>query len=430
MTSTLRLNWNELLDEYRRLNPRSAEMSARASAVLPGGTTRTTTFFQPFPPTLVSGAGCMVLDVDGNQRVDFLNNYTSLILGHAHEKLTAAAYGAAESGSAFASPTEHEILLAEVLCNRVESLDKVRFTNSGTEATMAALRLARAFTGQSVVVRFAGSYHGTHDYTTTPGAGVPPEVDALVLTARFNDLDSVAEIFRTARQVIAAVIVEPVLGAGGVIPAEPRFLEGLRELTADHGALLIFDEVISFRLHRGGAQARYDVAPDLTTLGKIIGGGFPIGAFGGRDDVMALLDPDAGVISWGGTFNGNPVSAAAGVAALAELTEDVIEGLNASGETLVESVNDALRADGLPVHVTGVGSLFNIHTRSDPITDGSAAMIVDRELLAALHIGLMNRGFFLAPRGLGSISTPMTQLEIRGLADSIVDLSTALLAGT
>jgi glutamate-1-semialdehyde 2,1-aminomutase len=312
----------------------------------------------------------------------------------------------------------------------VESLDKVRFTNSGTEATMAALRLARAFTGQSVVVRFAGSYHGTHDYTTTPGAGVPPEVDALVLTARFNDLDSVAEIFRTARQVIAAVIVEPVLGAGGVIPAEPRFLEGLRELTADHGALLIFDEVISFRLHRGGAQARYDVAPDLTTLGKIIGGGFPIGAFGGRDDVMALLDPDAGVISWGGTFNGNPVSAAAGVAALTELTEDVIEGLNASGETLVESVNDALRADGLPVHVTGVGSLFNIHTRSDPITDGSAAMIVDRELLAALHLGLMNRGFFLAPRGLGSISTPMTQLEIRGLAGSIVDLTTALLAGT
>ena len=412
----------QVSNEYLARNPRSMEIADRASVVLPGGTTRTTTFFAPYPPVLVRGEGCEIVDADGNRRVDYLNNYTSLILGHAHPEVLAAALGVAGRGTAFSSPTEQEVRLAEVLVERVSSVDQIRFTNSGTEATMAAFRLARAFAGRPIVARFEGGYHGTHDYSATPGAGVPDLIGDLVITLPFNDISGCEERMANVAGSLAAVIIEPVLGAGGVVSADPEFLAYLREATRRTGALLIFDEIISFRLYTGGAQARYGIEPDLTTFGKIIGGGFPIGAFGGRRDVMALLHPIEGSIRWGGTFNGNPVSAAAGVETLEALTPEVMDQLNRDGEQLTERLGKVLEASGIPAGMTGVGSLFNIHATGDEITDSHAVGRADPALTELLHLGLMNRGYFLAPRGMGCLSTAMTSADLDGLVESVEDL--------
>ena len=413
-------------EEYLARNRRSMEMADRASVVLPGGTTRTTTFFAPFPPVLVAGEGSEVVDLDGNRRVDYLNNYTSLILGHAHPDVLARATAVASHGTAFSSPTEQEVRLAEVMVQRVASVDQIRFTNSGTEATMAAMRLARAFTGRPRVARFEGSYHGTHDYTATPGDGIPDLVADLMVTLPFNDISGCEEVIEQVGDSLAAVIIEPVLGAGGVIAADQEFLDFLRQATARSGALLIFDEIITFRLHPGGAQASYGIRPDLTTFGKIIGGGFPIGGFGGREDVMALLHPTLGSIRWGGTFNGNPVSAAAGVATLEMLTPPVIDELNRHGEQVVERVGKVLEACGIPARATGVGSLFNIHATGEEITDSHAVGRADPELAELLHLGLMNCGYFLAPRGMGCLSTAMTPAERDGFVDALEDLLAGL----
>ena len=427
---TADFNYTEALhrvsEEYLARNPRSMQIAERAAVVLPGGTTRTTTFFAPFPPVLVEGEGSEVVDADGNRRVDYLNNYTSLILGHAHPKVLDRAMSVAGRGTAFSSPTEQEVRLAEVLVDRVASVDQVRFTNSGTEATMAALRLARAFTGRPVVARFEGGYHGTHDYAATPGAGVPEAIDDLVVTLPLNDIAGCEQRLAEVASSLAAVIIEPVLGAGGVIAADHEFLAYLRDATSRIGALLIFDEIITFRLHTGGAQAISGVRPDLTTFGKIIGGGFPIGAFGGRSEVMALLHPTQGTISWGGTFNGNPVSAAAGIETLEALTPPVIEELNRSGEDLTERLGKALQGYGLPAGATGTGSLFNIHATGEEITDNRAVQRADPELTELLHLGLMNRGYFLAPRGMGCLSTAMTSEQLDGLVDAVEDLLATL----
>ena len=357
---TADFNYTEALrrvsDEYVARNTRSMEIAERAAVVLPGGTTRTTTFFAPFPAGPGGGAkGSEIVDADGNRRVDYLNNYTSLILGHAHPDVLERAVSVARRGTAFSSPTEQEVLLAEVLVERVASVDQVRFTNSGTEATMAAMRLARAFTGRPVVARFEGGYHGTHDYTATPGDGIPERVDDLMVILPFNDIAGCEQRMAEVAGSLAAVIIEPVLGAGGVIATDHEFLAYLRDATSRMGALLIFDEIITLRLHTGGAQAISGIRPDLTTFGKIIGGGFPIGAFGGRRQVMALLHPTEGTIAWGGTFNGNPVSAAAGIETLEALTAPVIDELNRSGKELTERLDKALQASGLPARATGAG---------------------------------------------------------------------------
>lgn len=413
---------SEVVAEYRSLNPKSEQISSASAAVLPGGTTRTTTFFSPFPPALTEGSGSRVLDADGNSRVDYLNNYTSMILGHAHPDVVARVALVASQGTGFASPTEHEVRLAEMLVERVDSVDMVRFTNSGTEATMAALRLARAFTGREEVARVVGSYHGTHDYATTPAAGVPQAVEDLVLTIPFNDIDGCAELIANHADFLAAVIVEPVLGAGGVVKATQQFLDFLSVETKRIGALLILDEIITFRLSYGGAQALYGLTPDLTTFGKMIGGGFAIGAFGGRADVMALLHPETGSISWGGTFNGNPVSTSAGVETLSLLSADVLEDLNRKGENLASRLNASFVESDVPVQVTNAGSLFNFHATADVIVDNNAVQAADPELARVIHLGLMNRGYFVAPRGMGCLSTAMSQTDRDGLIGAVDDL--------
>ena len=410
------------VSEYRRANPRSVELSHRAQKVLPGGTTRTTTFFPPFPPFHARGEGCHIVDVDGNRRVDYLNNYTSLICGHAHPRILKAAQEAAEGGTAFAAPTEYEVRLAEVICERVASVELVRFTNSGTEATMAAMRLARAYTGRARIGRFEGSYHGTHDYTTAPAAGVPGLISELVVDLPYNDVDGCREILEQVGHELAAVIVEPVLGASGVIPASPGFLGFLREATSADGSLLVFDEVQTLRLHRGGAEAIYQVRPDLSTFAKIIGGGFPVGAFGGAGEIMEIMHPVSGDISWGGTFNGNPVTAAAGLACLEMLTDPVLAELNELGEHAISGINRVFAEGGVPGQVTGMGSLFNLHPTSEPVTDAHAVNRVDPDLRRLFHLGLINRGFYLSARGTACLSTPMTLGEVDDLIAATADV--------
>ncbi len=404
-----------LVDDYIARTPRSRALFERALGSLPGGSTRTTVYTAPYPPYVESGEGLRVRDVDGNVYRDFLGNYTSLILGHAHPAVVAAVEAQVRHGSAFAAPTETEIELAEEIRRRVPSIEHLRFTSSGTEATMFAIRAARAHAGRSLIGVFDGYYHGTHDGVMIDTPGVPEVLSDLVVHLPWGDEVGVARALKDREAELAAIIIEPVQGAGGVRAPEPGFLEFLREFTARNGALLIFDEIISFRVAPGGAQERYGVRPDLTTLGKIIGGGYPLAAFGGRADVMELFDArrhDA--VSHGGTFNGNPVAAAAGLATLRELTPDVYERLDVYGERLRSHIVEAIEQDGLDARVAAVGSLFQVWAG-----EGVAAFATGASTGAALFLGLLLEGFYLAPRGMGAIPAIATEADIDELAVAI-----------
>ena len=402
-----------LIETYLARTPRSAAMFERATQSIPGGSTRTTVFNPPYPPYMVRGEGLRTWDLDGNEYRDFLGNYTSLILGHAHPAVVEAVERQVRRGSAFAAPTEIEVELAEEIRARLPSVERVRFTNSGTEATMFAIRAARAFTGRPLVAMFERAYHGTHD-TVLPGSpGVPDQVSALVIELPWADADAVVDRLRGREQDVAAIIIEPVQGAGGIRTADPSFLRFLRELSERIGAILIFDEIIAFRIGPIGAQGVAGVRPDLTTLGKIVGGGYPLAAFGGRADIMDRFDarrPDA--LSHGGTFNGNPVGAAAGLATLRQLTPDVYQRLADLGERLRTGLTRRFDEAGVAAQVVGMASLFQVVPGPTLVgTDGLTAS-------QALFLGLLLDGFHLAPRGMGAISTPMTETDVDELAEA------------
>ena len=409
---------------YRARTPKSAALFERATKALPGGSTRTTVYFDPYPPYMDHGVGPHIVDVDGNRYLDLLGNYTSLILGHAHPTVVAAVIAQVQRGSAFGAPTEVEVALAEEIESRVESVDEVRFTNSGTEATMFALRLARAHTGRSLIAKFIDAYHGTHDWAFARTPGVPAAVNDLVLELPFDDEAGVERAIGGRARELAAIIIEPVLGAGGVRPARPEFLAFLREFTTRHGIVLIFDEVISFRVGRHGAQRVLGVNPDLTTFGKIVGGGYPLAALGGRSELMRHFDQRRtdGLVH-GGTFNGNPVAAAAGLATLTTMTAPRYIEINALGKSLRSELASRFETDGLDVAVTGIGSLFNLHV-------GVATLGPEARLVAQrrVHLGLLNDGYYLAPRGLGAISTPMTPDDLAGFVDSAARAAATALA--
>jgi glutamate-1-semialdehyde 2,1-aminomutase len=364
---------------------------------------------------MIRGDGIRTWDVDGNEYRDFLGNYTSLILGHAHPDVVTAVERQIRRGSAFAAPTEIEIELAEEIRRRLASIDAIRFTNSGTEATMFALRAARAFTRRPLVAKFESAYHGTHDTALAWSAGVPPAVSEQVIELPWGDAEGAVRAIAGRERDIAAIIIEPVQGAGGVRVAEPEFLAFLRELTMRIGALLIFDEVIAFRIGPNGAQGRLGgIRPDLTTLGKIIGGGYPSGAFGGRQDVMDQFDArrlDA--LSHGGTFNGNPVSAAAGLATLRAMTPGRYDDLERLGNRLRARISDGLGRAGIDARVTGIASIFQVF----PGLSRAESGITPQQ---ALFLGLLLDGFHLAPRGMGAIATPTTESDVDALADAIL----------
>ena len=420
---------------------KSAKLFAQAQGVMPGGNTRTTVYMAPYPPYAASGDGCWITDVEGDRRLDCLNNYTALIHGHAHAAIVEAATRRLALGSSFPLPTPEEVELAALLCERLPGAERVRFTNSGSEAVMMAIKAARAWNGRPKIAKFEGAYHGSYDYaevslSSTPESwgslaapastpysrGVPPAVLEDVVVLPFNHTElAVARIEREAKS-LAAVIVDPIPNSVGLIPARRELLRALREVTTKHGIALIFDEVITFRVGYHGAQGAFGVTPDLTTLGKIIGGGFPVGAVAGRAEVMAVFDPTGGkpAAPHGGTFNANPVTMAAGLAGMRLLTPEAFSRLDELGAKLRASLEACFKRAGVSGGVTGMGSLFRLHATDRELVDYRSTRTSPEEEARLQRVvrGLMERGVLMSVTGLGCLSTPMGDAELESLVET------------
>ena len=392
---------------------KSAHLWQEANRVLVGGVNSPVRAFKGVggePFHVVSGEGAKITDADGNELIDYVLSWGPLVLGHAFPSVVEAVTEAMAKGSSFGIPTEAEIRLAEKIVDHVPSIEKVRLVNSGTEATMSAIRLARAYTCRDLVVKVEGCYHGHVDGLlvkagsglTTLGEpsspGIPESWVASTLTMPFNDIDEARALFEARGDNIACVIVEPVAGNMGVIPPEPGYLSGLRELTEQHETLLIFDEVMSgFRIAMGGAQALYGVTPDLTTLGKVIGGGLPVGAYGGPAEIMDHLAP-VGPVYQAGTLSGNPLATAAGLATLEELERaGMIQGIEGMLTLLSDGLGEAARAAGVPVYQTQVGSMGCLFFSEGPVRNYDDATKCDTERYAKFFHGMLDRGVYFAP---------------------------------
>ncbi len=409
---------------------RNDELFERAKQVIPGGVNSPVRAFGAVggtPRFFAKGRGVTVTDAEGREYLDLVGSWGPLILGHAHPEILAAAREAMERGTTFGAPTEAEILLAEAVRRHLPSVERLRLVSSGTEATMSALRLARGFTGRPKVVKFAGCYHGHADsFLVKAGSGVatfgipgtPGVTEGTVadtLVAEYNDLGSVHALFEKVGDAIAAVIVEPVAGNMGVVAPAPGFLEELRELCTRHGSLLVFDEVITgFRLGLGGAQGLFGVTPDLTTLGKIVGGGFPLGAFGGRADVMARLAP-AGPVYQAGTLSGNPVATAAGLKTI-ELLErpGTYLALDARARDLAEGLDRVAGVAGIPHRVNRVGSMITLFFTAEPVTTWASAATADTGRYGRFFHGMLERGFYLPPAQFEAffVNVPLTEEHV------------------
>ena len=420
---------------YAHPDSKSAKLWECAQRVLPGGNSRTTVYMAPRPIYAAEGDGCWITDVDGGRRLDLLNNYTSLIHGHAHPAVTSAATQRLARGASFPLPTSEEIDLAALIVDRVPGIEHVRFTNSGSEAVMMAIKAARGFTGRPKIAKFEGAYHGSYDWAEVSlssgsgdwgpadaptsvayAKGTPPSVLEEVVVLPFNRTElAVGRIEREARN-LAAVLIDPMPNRAGLIPARPEFLRAIREVTRAHGICLIFDEVISFRIGYHGAQGMFDVQPDLTTLGKIIGGGFPVGVVGGRAEVMAVFDPRGGkpAVPHGGTFNANPVTMAAGLAAMQLMDEKAFDLLDELGRKLRSGIAACFERAGVPGAVTGLGSLFRVHPALRTFVDfrSTAQSAHEAARLAQLHRHLIDHGILISPTGLGCVSTAMGDAEV------------------
>ena len=392
---------------------RSDDLMRAAERVMPGGVNSPVRAYRGVgghPPFIARGDGAHVTDADGRTYIDFVGSWGPLILGHAPASVVEAITDSARRGTSYGAPTELEVRMAETIAAAYPSMEMLRLVSSGTEAAMSAIRLARGATGRDVLVKFDGGYHGHADsllvkagsggatFSIPDSRGVPASLAALTVTLEFNDIGGVRDLFRRRGGEIAAVIVEPVAGNMGVVPPAPGFLEVLRDVTAEHGALLIFDEVITgFRIAYGGAQERYGVRPDLTCLGKIIGGGLPVGAYGGRRDLMTNVAPLGGVYQ-AGTLSGNPLAVAAGLATLAALrAAGVYERLEQLGARLEEGVRGAAGKAGVPVVVNRVGSMMTAFFCDGQVTDYTSARRADTKRYAAFFHGMLDRGVYLAP---------------------------------
>jgi glutamate-1-semialdehyde 2,1-aminomutase len=422
------------MSEFLTRTSRSASLFARAQRVIPGGVNSPVRAFKNvgMSPLFVQRArGSRLWDADGNEYLDYVGSWGPLILGHAHPQVLEAVRKASESGTSFGAPTELEIRLAETVARMVPSVELVRFVNSGNEATQGALRAARGFTGRDKIVKFAGCYHGSVDAllvkagsgATTLGvpdsAGVPRSVVEHTLIAEFNDLEQVRRLAQAHRGQIAAVIVEPVPGNMGVVDPDPGFLEGLRRLCTDENIVLIFDEVMTgFRVARGGAQALFGIRPDLTTFGKIIGGGFPVGAYGGRHDIMSCVAP-MGPVYQAGTLSGNPVAMAAGLATLSLLEADTLyAGLDAKSRNLCEGLRSLGKRHGHPVVTVSHGGMLGFFFNAKPVRNYTDVMQTDAQAYVKFFRGMLERGIYLAP-------SPYEALFV-SLAHSDADLARTL----
>ncbi len=424
-------------DRYLEMTTKSKAAWEAAKEYLPGGDSRNSIFWEPYPIFVDRASGAHVVDADGTDRLDFIGTMTTLILGHGPQPVVEAVSEQLQRGLVYNAPNQFQVRLARLLCERIPCFDQVRFTNSGTEATLNTIRAARAITGRSLIAKVEGGYHGSHD-TVSVSVRVDPRKagerlrpDSLaateglgegvldsVVVLPFNETGPARERLEEHKHELAAVIVEPMLGSVGMLPATHEFLTMLRDFTAEHGIVLIFDEVISFRAAPGGAQEYYGVTPDMTSLGKIIGGGFAVGAFGGRRDIMALYDPSNGPprVAHAGTFNANPVTMLAGSVTLEQLTPEVYRRIAEVTEYLRQGLRETGRELEVPVQVTGLGSLFGLHFTNETLVGYRDIATADAAFRQQVFLGLMNEGILMAPNLVGAISTELGEAE----ADSFI----------
>jgi len=418
---------------------KSIQLFDRAKEILPGGVSSPVRAFRAVggqPLFIDHGQGPYLIDVDGNRYIDYVLSWGPLVLGHAHEEVVSALEIALKRGTSYGAPSPLEIRLAELVQSFMPNIEMLRFVNSGTEATMSALRLARAFTKRNKIIKFEGCYHGHADILLVQAGsgvatlglpdspGVPPATVQDTLVARYNDLDTVELLFNQFPGEIAAVIIEPVAGNMGVVPPVEGFLEGLRSVTQQYESLLIFDEVMTgFRVHPGGAQTLYDIKPDLTTLGKVIGGGLPVGAYGGRKEIMLQIAP-SGSVYQAGTLSGNPLAMTAGITTLEVLKGPALwEKLESAVAVLVQGVGQAAQKSGIPIQQTAVGTMFSTFFTESEIKDWPTVKTCDTERFGMYFQKMLEAGIYLAPSQFeaGFMSTAHDQKIISktiGAADS------------
>ena len=412
---------------FRENGPNSATLYARARSVLPNGDTRGARWFEPYPFYVASGSGSHITDVDGREFLDLTNNLGVLIHGHAHPDIVRAVQAQAALGSCFALPTESEIELAELLVSRVPSFERVQFTNTGSDAVALATKIARAHTGRSRILKLEGVYHGSYDYAEVSNASTPEHwgndprsVPTLpvtpqgvldeVLVTQANDIEMLARRVERHGDELAAILVDPVPPRCGMRPLEPEYLAALRQAADACGALLVFDEVIALRFGYGGAQSALDCRPDLTALGKIIGGGYPVGAVAGRADVM---DNAGRAVGASGTFTANPITMTAGLAGMRALTREKLEALNAAGDRVRAACTAIIERHHAPMQVAGYGSLFSIYFHKRPVTDYRSYYKQPEEVAAsnAFHHSMLERGVLLAATCTAFWSTAITEAD-------------------
>jgi len=421
----------------------SAELFRRAQEVLPGGVSRNTLLRPPHPRYVKEASGCHVVDVNGATCIDFANNMASLIHGHSHPAIVQAVSAQLQRGTAFTMATEAEITFAEHMCSRSQGFDKVRFMNSGTEAVMAALKAARAFTNRPRIAKVEGSYHGAYDYaevSQAPGpatwgelnrpasvplaVGTPEPILEDVVVLPFNDPQAALTILNEYQNDIAAVLLDPIPHRVGMLAANKDFVVAMQQWTKKNNALLIFDEVITFRTEVGGMQKRYEVQPDLTAMGKIIGGGFPVGALAGRDEVMAVFSSKNGTpkLPHSGTFSANPITMTAGRVAMELYDAESVKRLNQLGDLARDRIAEAISVSGVPASVTGTGSLFRIHLKSEAPTNYRSAFMTpeEKKTLNCFIDNVYDAGVLLIYSAAGVLSTPMQEADIDTLAEAVL----------
>ena len=419
---------------------RSAKLYQRGCQVMPGGVSRNTVLRTPHPLYAERGEGCYVTDIEGVKRIDFANNMASLIHGHAHPQIVAAVTEQLSKGTAFTLATEAEVLYAELLCRRNSSFDKIRFVNSGTEAVMSCLKAARAYTGRPKIAKVEGAYHGLYDYaevsqTATPenwgnvespssvpvAQGTPASALNDVVIIPFNDPERAIAILNQHASELACVLIDLLPHRVGLVPANADFIQVLYDWTRKNGALLVCDEVITFRSNYGGAQEWYDVRPDLTAMGKMIGGGFPVGAIAGCKDVMEVMNPlnEKLIFPLSGTFSANPITMTAGRVAMELFDQDAVSRLNRLADQARESIAEAIKIAAVPACVTGGGSIFRVHMQADPPQNYREAFMGEGEnrRLKIMLDHLFDNGLMMINTCSGALSTAMTEKEIAILAD-------------
>jgi glutamate-1-semialdehyde 2,1-aminomutase len=401
----------EAVELYRARNPKSAAQYAEACAALPGGNTRSAIYVEPFPLTMVKGKGAHLWDADGHEYADFLSEFTAGLYGHSHPAIRKAIDAALDGGINFGAHGAAEAKFAGAIRDRFPSIELVRFTNSGTEANLMAVSAAIAITGHKKILVFAGGYHGGVFYFRGKGSVINAPFDYLLGT--YNDIDAVRALVMPHRDDLAAILIEPMLGGSGCIPATREFLADLRALASETGAILIFDEVMTSRLAPGGLQEVHDIRPDMTTLGKYVGGGMSFGAFGGRADLMEWFDPrNKNGFQHAGTFNNNVLTMNAGYVGLTEIyTPDKARALNKFGDGLRERLNRAVRGKGLAMQFTGLGSMIGVHMTGAPIRNAADAAQGHAGLLDLFYYDLTARGIWFAKRGMMALSIALDDAD-------------------